>query len=232
MRVFASVSHDLNTAAFRLPGAAGRRGWLVVALSLALLLVLTALLLPYVRRAWAFRNLRSAGFVLLTDKASLPEWARRLTADALDRPVSVMTDRVSVRDHLASFRHIGPLDDVSLVAEPGVTAVFPLQPKLRGISLVNGEITPEIMAALAGLPDLEVVGLEDCRIDAPTLGGLSRLPKLKHLSLAGTPLDAECVAALSELRSLDILALERTGAPESDVQKLQDALPHIQITDD
>lgn len=213
-------------------GAAARRWWLAVALSLAVLLVTTAVLLPYLQRAWAVHELRSAGYVILTRKSSLPEWARAVAGDRFDRPFSVMTHRASVRPHLWSMRHIGPLEDVVLIVEPGVTDVFRLQPELRGLGLIEGEITPEMMDGIASLPDLESVALEDCRIDAATLRGLSRLPRLKHLSLAGTPLDPDCLEALAGLRSLEVLALERTGAPESEVQKLQDALPHVQITDD
>jgi hypothetical protein len=226
------VSQDLNTATLRRSGASARRWWLAVALGVAALLVATAVLLPFGLRAAAVRDLRAAGFVILTEKSPLPEWARPLAGDLFDRPFSVMTHEVSVRPHLWSLRHIGPLEDMVLKVEPGVTDVLELQPELRGLGLVEGEVTPEIMDAIIGLHDLENVAIEDCRINAETLRGLSRLPRLKHLSLAGTPLDADCLKALDGLLSLEVLALERTGAPESEVQKLQDALPRVQITDD
>ncbi len=110
------------------------------------------------------------------------------------------------------------------VSDEGVRSIGQL-PNLEDVDLW-GCRSVSCIGPLAKLSNLRRLQLHGTRV--ADLSPLEKLTKLRSLDLTGTPVSD--ISPLSRLTELEELILTKTSVSDEDVDKLQQAMPNLQIT--
>lgn len=180
------------------------------------------------RRRWG-GSLRKGRYVALflaanTDVRSTPqEWTAGPLSDADWLEALPMLQRMpAIRSVTIEYAAIGS----------GTLQTLDRLPELESLSLTGCDIDDSDLAALADVSGLRSLNLSSTRVSGVGLSALQDLPRLAHLYLDGTPISHEGVDAIATLNGLTSLSLSNTGLAESEILKLEEALPGVLISDD
>jgi hypothetical protein len=149
-------------------------------------------------------------------------------------PGPPLTDAVWIRN-VSRLRQLPPVTSICLrgseVTRPSL-ATFGGFPALVVVSLEHCHIGDDDISALASNPRLRSLSLEDTAVTGTGLRSLAALETLWTLTLDGSPISEDGIDAISQLRQLKSLSLSNVGLAESEIVRLEEALPGVMISDD
>jgi hypothetical protein len=142
---------------------------------------------------------------------------------------------------LAEFDRFQPwtmatLDDVwldfsSSPSKPCDADLSPLRalPELISLDLGGAPVTDDGLTCLEGLPRLHRLGLSRTSVTDAGLAHVGQLRSLRNLDLSGTRITDAGLVHLERLSKLRRLSLRTTRVTDDGVQRLQEALPKVEI---
>lgn len=226
-----------------------RLHWLlaaVLACLLGLCLLMVCARVVQVNSARSALHSRGISCTLLADSHPLTRSVLPPTAE------EALWGVTSINSNSSTWLH-GPMTDADWIA------ALPLLLKLPTVKLISieyAEITPQTLQSLSRFPGLEHLLLRGCAIADEDLRALASVPKLqsldlsntqvtgagfrslrslpqlKHVNLDGTPMSEEGLAVLATLTTLESISLANAGLVESDIGRLEMAIPGVMISDD
>lgn len=224
----------------------------VITPPILLLAVLCVLFAPYLEREETVRRLHEHGVSVFYGEThgSLPHFSYRfiravpgmqhyglpvVAADVYVLPI--------IRDHLPQIvRDLESLQiPVELTLEPSTDLTQDLK-LLQSKCIVdvcfaarpdNKPIIPqEAVSLLRGMPHLETLSLMYCELDRQAFSEIGNLPSLKALHLDQSSVTDPDLSAFAKLSNLNYLSLSNTYVSDSAKERLQTALPRLDLTDD
>lgn len=103
---------------------------------------------------------------------------------------------------------------------------------LWSLGLDDTSITDAGIESIGRLKHLRSLSLTGARISDRALEVLARLPAIESLSLDDTDITDAGLEKLSQLKSLRQLSISQTDTSDAAIDRLHDAIPGVQITDD
>lgn len=194
--------------------------WMTAA---AVLLLLTAILLPY---AWRFYRTQQLVRAIEANggrvgyEAFGPEWIYSNFDSTWTRFLAVPT--------------VVELRGEKLDESEFKTVLVPLN-ELHGLKwllIYNSSISKTAFAQLEHFEDLEGLLISDDLVDDDALIPIGSLSNLKALVLSHTQITDDGLQHLYGLKNLSHLSVENTGVTEQGLEKLQQRLPSLEISDD
>lgn len=136
---------------------------------------------------------------------------------------------------LPSLREMPPIRSVRIeyaAIGSATLATFGELPELELIILNGCDINDGMLAELADVSRLKMLSLSNTQVSGTGLKALRDLPQLTHLNLDGTPLTEEGLAEIAKLDRLTVISMSNVGLAESEIMRLEEALPGVMISDD
>ena len=149
----------------------------------------------------------------------------------LDQLETLVIDKVSLNSHdlqrlaeLPNLRilHLSELPEFDFESATALRRLTKLQ-QLR----LCKQVTDESLAALAGMPELEVLNLHGADITDASIRSLRQFPKLRDLRIVQTKLTADGVMQLVEESQIRELSVSRGLLSQQQEQKLLRRNPHV-----
>jgi len=229
------------------PGHSSTAWWIVGTICAVLAVVVTIAGLKYHRTRSAIAEIEANGYEVMYYEYR-PEWLQFLVGnritDWLSSPgvlvrrsrVSTNPDRHAIERILARLPDLGPVIHVSIVSHhivDGDLAILGRLPRLDHLNLAQTAITGQGMVHLQKLKALQSLDLSDtAHLTDDGLRALGTMKQLTSLSLDGATITDENLLHLTTLTNLRRLSLSNTGVSESAIEKLREAIPDLEVTDD
>lgn len=124
--------------------------------------------------------------------------------------------------------------DVDLTGSTDLTRDLSLlrSSRIGTLKVRQQEVRARDIAIVQTLADLKELHLSNCQLDNPAFEEISRLNQLTILTLDGTSISDSSLLPLRRLNKLVFLSLSNTQVSDDAKAQLQDALPHLELTDD
>lgn len=105
-------------------------------------------------------------------------------------------------------------------------------PALESVSLSRSQIGDADISALKSVSGLRHLHLEQTAVTGTGLTALANIQTLTSLTLDGSPVSEEGIDAISQLSQLTSISMSNVGLAESEIMRLEQALPGVMISDD
>ncbi len=110
---------------------------------------------------------------------------------------------------------------------------------LEKLTILNLQVTPKLLGAIASIKSLQSVGIYDTKIPRSTVEVISKLPNLRSVELKGCDLIPEDLRPLARVRNLERLMLDQSPIggrfSQTGIEKLRNlktlGLAHVHVTD-
>jgi hypothetical protein len=105
-------------------------------------------------------------------------------------------------------------------------------PALESVSLSRSQIGDADVSALGSVSGLRHLHLEQTAVTGTGLSALTGIQTLTSLTLDGSPVSEEGIDAISQISQLTSISMSNVGLAESEIRRLEHALPGVMLSDD